>query len=743
MSGRMAVIRRPPSPMHWLAAVAALLVLVAAMLVAGAAEFEAPPAADRHEASPALEASLVVRPPLGDGAGAADAAPALVREAAAPGEVGAGDVAPRELLVHVQRAFGDRTPPYVGPLVVRAAGRVVLTTVRKDQTPVAIEVPVGCEQVEFEAPDHSTALVAVPAPSARARPLRAVLQPAARLRIVASHREPLVAGSWELAVSTAHLDHATLIAPAGDVPFVRGAAWRWRATLSLPGQRVVLHGEEPALATGEVRDLRIDFGAVAMQRYRVVGPSTELLPHLVLQQHWGEGDGSDGVEVPLDATGAVWLVPIPGSRFHIGDVAMRPTKVGAETELAPEQALFGIGLVDDSGAWLCSHAYDGAGKRLSYRRCVHGLARGVAKLGLRLGSESRTAQPVPGSVLVPGGDLVRVLQVAPADTVLGKLLLRIEGEPPSDLLRQELRIEVLPVDEAPVTKAIDDDLTFELPGDCRCRVEWVGLGHRILIADACVVRAGAITELPARWPAFEVWTGEVQGYRELPQGRRWQLVAWDDGPWLGRGSTRVDPEGRFRRCLASGESIAATWRCAWSWLTVPARVVQIDSASRHLVLAADAVRWVAIEPEMEPPWFLGCVVDGGSPFLKLFARHDGSCPIPVAAGHTVRGALQGRLDRRQSTLAWWDLGDGVDRLVVRPVPGRWIELRPLAAIANRGAALVGPCGQWDLGYDLTAATPFRVWVPEGTRCVVVFDGDRPRQTAREFGLGSADFVVID
>jgi hypothetical protein len=80
---------------------------------------------------------------------------------------------------------------------------------------------------------------------------------------------------------------------------------------------------------------------------------------------------------------------------------------------------------------------------------------------------------------------------------------------------------------------------------------------------------------------------------------------------------------------------------------------------------------------------------------------------------------------------------------VRPAAGRWLELRPVAARANRAAVLVGPHGQRDMGCDLSALAPVRVWAPDGTRGVAVFDGYSMAQTRREIALGSGDLVIVD
>ncbi|HEX6813099.1 MAG TPA: hypothetical protein VF384_15860 [Planctomycetota bacterium] len=62
---------------------------------------------------------------------------------------------------------------------------------------------------------------------------------------------------------------------------------------------------------------------------------------------------------------------------------------------------------------------------------------------------------------------------------------------------------------------------------------------------------------------------------------------------------------------------------------------------------------------------------------------------------------------------------------------------------NRGTVLVGPAGQWDFGFTVTAGKPARVWVPDGTRAIAVFDGQQPRASAREIPLGNADTIAID
>jgi hypothetical protein len=210
---------------------------------------------------------------------------------------------------------------------------------------------------------------------------------------------------------------------------------------------------------------------------------------------------------------------------------------------------------------------------------------------------------------------------------------------------------------------------------------------------------------------------------------------------FGRGYCPIYKTSEFQRALLPDETLDETWKLYWAMFTVPARAEVVDATQRRFVVRPVAeVRWVSLRVETDGPWIAMAAEPREFPMRQL--SHDNQYPIPVARAQVVHGVLM-RSGPHPRTLAWWTIADGVDELRVRPAGGRTIELRPVAAYANRGVVLIGPGGQRDLGYNLYSAEPLRVFAPDGTRAVAVFDGNNLKGTLREIPLGASDVVVID
>jgi hypothetical protein len=249
--------------------------------------------------------------------------------------------------------------------------------------------------------------------------------------------------------------------------------------------------------------------------------------------------------------------------------------------------------------------------------------------------------------------------------------------------------------------------------------------------------------LQVEWIDVQLWHGEIAGYEQMPSDRRWHRIAWGEGALFGADHTRPSAKGRFERLMSSGQRFDATWRLFWGLTEVPAVVRLLDEAQRRFVVEpSGAVRWVTMRVEAEPPWLLWQFASAHAP--RCIGRHDTRPAIPVALGQSVHGALLRPLPgTEQRTLAWWTITAGVDEVTVWPANGRQIELRPAAACENRGVLLVGPNGQWDAGFELSAATPRSLFVPDGTRAIAVFDGNHIEATLRELPVPATDFLVID
>ncbi|HEX6810102.1 MAG TPA: hypothetical protein VF384_00640 [Planctomycetota bacterium] len=681
-----------------------------------------------------------------------DALPAVRTEAevAAPGAAPAAG--PRALRVRVSRVFCEAFPHYVGPIVVTAAGGVVANQELINHLPLELVAPEDAETLLFTAPDLLPGELAVGDIDPK-RSQSVLLRPREQLQLEVQRPAGAEAATWSFAAQTDAGDSGQVRDKDGDrpcVPFVAGSPFRWQAWLECGNLRMPLTGEEPALMPAERRVLVVDFSRVRTQRYRVDGPSPQLLAYLELRQDYTQGGTEGSVTVPLAADGTCELVPFPGCTFRIEDVALIAEPMGDVVRLRPECPLQGVGLVDAGGAAIRSKAFGRDGNGFSYNKDVHVAARERLQQGVWLGEKFLTAQPVPAEALSGPPDLL-LLEAEVGERTTGSLRVRAQGEPPAAELLAKLRLVAKITPEESVVEPAAAEVVFKLPAGATCALHWSLPGCTVAIATAVAVRGGETVDVEAKWPQVAIWTGDVAGFTDLPRERRWGSVAWGEARGFGlfgRGYHVLagKKDARFELALVDGEKLDPTWHLYWGITPVLARCDVVDVRERRFVVSpAGAVRWVSVAVDAPAPWWLGVARPGvGRPPLVAMT-HNSRGTIPVAAGQRLFGCLHGgRFDAGgKRTLAWWHIGDGDDVLRVRPATGRMVELRPQTARANRGAALVGPDGQWDMGCDLTAAAPVSVWVPDGTRGVVVFDGNDAQATAREFPLGAGDFVVVD
>jgi hypothetical protein len=296
-----------------------------------------------------------------------------------------------------------------------------------------------------------------------------------------------------------------------------------------------------------------------------------------------------------------------------------------------------------------------------------------------------------------------------------------------------------------------EDMSFEVPPDVSFSLRW-NLANRPgpWIAQGLRVASSATHELTAEWPVAHRWTVEVEKFAAMPPERRWHRVSWGEGPFMfGRGQARLGDDGRFELLLFADETLDPVWNLFWGMTTVPAQADVADPVRHHLVVRPIAdVRWVNVVVDAKPPWMV-FVWSTHAPRCRPGSWHNEQRPIPVPTGEVRHGGLL----RGDELLAWFRIDAQGDTVHVQPAGGRTIELRPRAASANRTVCLVGPGGQRDTGHDLSSSSPLRVFVPDGTVGIAVFDANRqeegaregsnPGAAVREIPLGTDDVIVID
>jgi hypothetical protein len=731
-------MRSSPRGTRVVIAVLALIVAAAAIATAGVvAPASTPPPAvaeARNDADPAVPA------PTADARTDARDAARAVAPGGARVEV-ANDAKTRSLQVRIERQLGDRTRHYVGPLRVTAGSAVLAERTLVNAMALTLEVP-AAGRILFTAPGHEPAELETAEALAQRNLVRVILRPLTGLRIEATGVLDAARAHLWVRLSSDRGDNASAKGPepvaAYDVPFVEGVAFAWQAWLVQGSRSLYLSGREPALQAREQRRLLFDFAALRPQRYRLIGPSSELLAKIEIARTWRAGElrGSDSVKP--DPDGSCETVPIEGAEWTVSGTPLRLEPCGDEVLLHPAGALVGIGIRDAANEQLETVAWNDAGEPVSGLTRLHVFCREQLLPTLRFGRTPAESQEVRCSTLPLDRDVVWLPREERAQPV-GTLRVRVRGTPPAADVAGKFAIWVSPPGQHGARQPASDLVSFELaPGTYT--VSWSAFDRGLPIARECQVRAGESLDVDAEWPQLQLWSGSVLGFDELPPDRRWTRVSWGEGGLFGTGYQPIFKTSEFQRALLPGETLDGTWQLYWDLFAVLARAEVVDATQhRFVVRAAAEVRWVSLRVEFEGPW--RALVAGPREFVLRQLTHDNQYPIPVARGQVMHGALCG--GPRLRTLAWWTIADGVDELRVRAAGGRTIELRPLAACARRGAVLLGPGGQRDLGYDLESAEPLRVFAPDGTRAVAVFDCNNQKGTLREIPLGASDVVVID
>jgi hypothetical protein len=694
----------------------------------------------------ALDAAVAARAQLATAVGSPRMDDASTRAPATDGDPGARAVVvapPVEMRVAVRRAFGDRPRHLLGPLVVLADGRELLRTELVASTPLPLTVPGGCTELAFQADGYEAAAIAV-----RSGLTSVVLQPRTRLAL-----EVRVPPGFETArltwfAETSHEDHVTAerelaqpVEPA-PVPFVPGVAFRWQAVVVDGARRLDLAGAEAAVAPDASHVVCLDFTGLRAQRHRLVGVHAALLPHVELWRTRADGESPPIERIDVAADGSFEVVPRARATWSIAGVALAEQPAGGEIALQPERALCGIGLRSLAGSPTKSLAHDREQQLVDGLRDVHVLPRDVA-VGAVLEAEGARGDPCERATatadVLDRADGVAWLSLpeAPAPALLR---VRVGGEPPANgtdgvriVARAGKQQRAAPASGEVELELLAErswDLAWALPG-----------GGNAPIASGLVLRPAEHRTLDVVWPRYALWAGEVAGMDALPAERKWSRVAWGSEA----DAHVLADKPRFARCLLDGQQLDHRWQLFWGMHAVPARLAAVDGEARTFVVApAREVRWVDLRADAEPPWVvLVARTDRPSQHFP-FSTHADRRPLPVARGTAVHGSLQtGGFGEHGRTAAWWSITDGVDALVVRGDGGRTVELRPVAAAPRRAAVPVGPHGQWGAGVDLSAAAPRTLHVPDGTRSIAVFDGDRPRESAREIPLAASDVVTID
>lgn len=662
----------------------------------------------------------------------------------------------RSLRLRVMQRLGKSTTHYTGPLRVLADDEELLATTLANGLPLALAVAGDATALRFEAPGFVADDVALGSRDADGAARDVVLVPDSGLRFRFLGRSDGGAGETAIRVlvfasdvtATSEQRARAGEAPELDVPMLRDRELRWCAAWLDGSRRCAVRGVEPPLAGGEQRRVVVDFAAVRMQRHVVVGPSAELLPHLVVE--WQEED--DGVvRVPLGADGGFERAAAVTSPVRVGATAtlleLACEHTARATVWRPLLPLLGVGLVDGSGALVPTVPLHSSGETLGSSARVHVFARESVPQPLGLGVHG--APPLQFAidrasardlVLVRAGDAL-----APT-----RLVVEVTGEAPAEAARKGLGLGArLGGDARPLTRGAAPRVVFDLPRGGDCTLSWqCGTRTRDVVTVHVVAGREQIAKL--QWPAAVAWTGEVAGYGELPPERRWHRIGFPDqdvqvgavfDAMLGRALHRVDQHGRFEFVRFADEPPREPATLCWGAVPMAARIVASDGTRHHVVVQpADGLRWVEVDVEVPRPWRLVLFRAGAGNVPR--AVHSISdrqqLPVPVAGSTPLLGALF--VGDATAPVAWCELRGDEPRATLRAEPLRRVELRARTACERRQVYLVGPGGQWDLGHDLATTQPLVLEAPASTRGIGLWNDGA---SVREIPLGASGVVVID
>jgi len=530
---------------------------------------------------------------------------------------------------------------------------------------------------------------------------------------------------------------------ATQCEFLPGADFTWRAMLRSGGSLWQLTGREPALQVGELRTVVVDCHGRSPVHHQVVGPSPQLLSHLIVlvQPTDGQGTGS-GVKLPLTDTGRFDLFGDERCTFAIsvagGFEQLRAERTAEGVLLRPGNPLVGLQLRDRSGQPV----------EFSLARGGPALTPVLMHVFERVRLPERLDVPSHGAGLrrIRTADLPTDTDVIDLDRVQGELLgsfvARMRGSFPFAAVPD---LQVVRTDGTVVAHSLRrTGWTTPLEAGTYA-VRWSVAGvPGPWVARQLSVRAGATTEIDAQWPVLVEWTGEVAGHLETPPAQRFSNVRFGEHPRLASGTwMNVDTEGRFHFGLedAAEPGDVVELRCVF--MNVRATIVSMDRARHHVVVRPPAdLRWVDVRVDVDTRsgWVAWLTREGHDlPWMMLWSREQRAVVVPP--GVVLGGALYTGSDLRGDLLAWFEVDGTQSPVIVRRAAGRMVEFLNTGA-SGRTLTLVGPRGQRDAGHALTGDAPLHLFVPDGTRGFRLDDPRQPAAERREQAIGSGDRVLV-
>ena len=669
--------------------------------------------------------------------------PLVERSPADPSSLRTGE--PGVAKVRMQQRLGTNPRPYTGSLTVFADAIRIGQREIVNNDPIVFDVPAGVGSLRFVAPGHAPVSVSWPFEVFRyPRPATVVLEPTSGLRFsmvgLAAADDPLLQLTLTGAAMHGSLRTSGSACNCVQAPVPAGVAFTWNVALQIGAKSWSWTHAEPPLAIDERRVVELNLTAKALRRHRLVGISAPLRALLEVHRDHYAGGEPRSERMHFDDAGQCELMPLPGATFRCAHNDLRAEELPDETLLHADGKLLALGWLDVDGNEQKTRLFGADGRDLGMEKPLHVVVRGGEHEPAWIGPTFPKATAVAVDRLPTDRDVVWLPWTTKGRP--GRVALAMSGTEPESHVASQCSITVHVEGKHVTTRwPVREEFSLALPTGRLVSLRWrVGTRDGEWLAQDLRLAADEVRTLPAVWPVGRLWRGTVAGHTELSESERWHRVSWGTpGPSspLGQGFVRILGDGKFELTLPADGELPSVWSLFHGQTLVVAEVVACDRERATFTVQprGDVVR-VLPKVELAPPWLL-LRFDVKNRCPSHFGSHDDQRPRPLLAGDVVHGVAM----RDRQAVAWFSLD--AHQPVVRDLGGRTLELRPAFEKKEKWICLVGPQGQWGMGQPLFRGQPLAVFVPAGTRGLIVFDEDHPDAEPVELPLPAAGPFVIE
>jgi len=651
----------------------------------------------------------------------------------------------------VKRRLGGASSHYLGPVSILVDGRVVVEHETVNNEPIAFELPRTTKQLTVVAPHHHPQVHKLGSPEPDCWMKEKVqLEPMSRLRVTLKGLPVDWRGRVKMHLHTVSGEDGSIrLEPldgawVGEGPCVHGERLQWCVQVYGKYERGSLLGWVEPLQPGESRAMVVGESELTRQQYRIVGPSSELLPYLGVTYN---GRPYDPVKVGPDGRFVLWACDVEELSIFAGSkaVALEASDVGNEILLRPAQRLVGLGMVDAKGDRVDFYVTNKVGAIGFGERSFVFTEREFPDPLILGRHRKRSTEYEPPSLGVR--DVVVVKEQEPPPWYVVEVVMT--GEKPGEAELKDVKLGLLREGHVAGPKPIAERMTFKPLGDGEIKLQW-SCGRTVREETAEVV-TGDPDRIMARWPHFERWTGEVLDMQSMPDLLFTSQVLFHGDRTVAALSFDVDGKISGAANVAPAATDRVTFRTRRG-REIPAEILSFDKSRRYVeVRVAGVTREVVLEVDEASRWHAFLYQSNrkaptpASMFraVTFSVSNRWHSPLRIHESERLAGVLFAGVNALGNPhgarpVAWFSVDASSQKVVVRNVGGHDCELvvrRPI-----RGAWLVGPEGQVGTFDHGTLHEPKQVFMPLGTTALKVWLADG---TEREYPVGTASRIVIE